>query len=245
MKNLLFVTVGTSALDAAGRMRDDLAKGSDCAVDRARLGELETLAASVRDYKNDRTASQSEKGERIFAPLLALHRAFWVRERPLANPKMSRETSAELFTTAALLDELNGGVPPLAMDRIVLLIPGTPEGKLAGRIVQEIMELPEYQDRRGQPRVTRHETPDISQKGAIESLPDEILKTVALHRGPENNRVFFNATAGFGVTGILIGMLAARHGYRVYYQQERMDKPFFISPNLNIDRTPGTWILDR
>jgi CRISPR/Cas system-associated protein Csm6 len=83
--------------------------------------------------------------------------------------------------------------------------------------------------------------PDIIEREAFESLPSILLRIVDHHRDSEGDRVIFNATAGFGVVLIVIGMLAMRYGFRVYYQNERMTSPVVIQ-NLHVS-WDAPWIL--
>jgi len=53
-------------------------------------------------------------------------------------------------------------------------------------------------------------------------LPDALLCAVAENRESEADRIIFNATAGYGATLIVVGMLALRYGVRMYYQHESM-----------------------
>jgi putative CRISPR-associated protein (TIGR02619 family) len=234
MKNLLFVTVGVSALDAPRRIPD---------FEPSRRGELEPLAQKVRAFRSDSGSAKTEAGKQLFDPLLKLHLRFWAPPVvPWEDAKRCRETSAELITTAILLRKLADDTN-LRADRIILLIPETPEAELSGRLIKATMESQEYRGHCSPPEVHTRSVPGIAQREAIERLPDALLCAVEENRQTETDRIIFNATAGYGATLILVGMLALRYGFRIYYQHETMTSPIFISQNLNIGWDARTWVL--
>jgi putative CRISPR-associated protein (TIGR02619 family) len=232
MRNLLFVTVGTSALDAPRRIRSS---------DLSRKGELEDLARKVKGFRDDKGPDKTADG--LLSPLLELHRGFWARtEIPWEDKEQIRETSAELLTTAVLLRNLAHDAE-LVVHKIILLVPDNPEAKLAGEIVKAVMESREYRAHCQAPPVVTRTLPDIDEKEAMQALPSALLSAVSENRDAETDRIIFNATAGYGAMLILIGMLALRYGFRVYYQHEKMKSPMFISQNIHIGWDARTWIL--
>jgi putative CRISPR-associated protein (TIGR02619 family) len=234
MRNLLFVTVGVSALDAPRRILD---------LDPSRRTDLAPLAQSVREFREDRSAAKAGTGNGLFDPLRALQLEFWRQAGiPWDDAKRGRQTSAELLTTAVLLRQLSQDTN-LTAERIILLIPETTEAKLAGRIVKAVMESPEYRSHCPAPEIRARPIPGIADEETMRRLPDELLCAVEENRRSEGDRIIFNATAGYGATLILIGMLALRYGFRIYYQHETMKSPMFISQTLNIGWSPRTWIL--
>jgi putative CRISPR-associated protein (TIGR02619 family) len=233
MKNLLFVTVGVSALEAPGRIRR---------ADRTRGSDLDPLIDSIEEFRKEKGDAKAAKGDALFDPLLSVHLKFWGQPKiPWGDPGAGRRTSAELMTTAVLLRNL--AQTQLRVDRIILLVPKTPEGELASRVAQKVMESHEYRSHCGAPEVRTRSIPGIAEKEAMERLPDALLCAVAENRESEADRIIFNATAGYGATLIVVGMLALRYGFRMYYQHESMASPIFISQNLNIGWSPSTWIL--
>jgi CRISPR/Cas system-associated protein Csm6 len=136
-----------------------------------------------------------------------------------------------------------GGAARPAIDEIVLLVPGSPEGELAGRVLEAVMKSAEYGKACSPPDVTTYTTPWIADSDAAERLPGILLTAVDHYRHNETDRVIFNATAGAGAMLILIGMLAVRYGFRIYYQHESMGEPMFISQNIDIGRDPRTWAI--
>jgi hypothetical protein len=234
MKNFLFVTVGVSALDAPRRIRG---------ADPARSAELAALWQTVRNFKEDETEAKAAKGKELFDPLLALHLKFWGQpEVPLGEPDRDRRTSAELLTTAVLLRQL-AHETRVAVDRIILLIPTTPEAELAGKVVKTVMKSDEYKAHSRMPEVRTYPIPGVADDEAANRLPDAILRAVDENRESEADRIIFNATAGFGATLILVGMLALRYGFRVYCQHDSRRSPMYISQNLNIGWSPSIWTL--
>jgi putative CRISPR-associated protein (TIGR02619 family) len=233
MRNLLFVTVGTSALDAPRRIRSS---------DLSRKAELEDLAQKIQEFRDDKRRDKAADGL-LLGSLLELHRNFWAQpEVPWEDTKQIRETSAELLTTAVLLRKLAHDAG-LVVHKIILLIPDNPEAKLAGEVVKAVMESREYRVHCQAPPVVTRTVPDIDAKEAVEALPSALLSAVSENRDFETDRIIFNATAGYGAMLILIGMLALRYGFRVYYQHEKMPSPMFISQNIHIGWDARTWIL--
>jgi hypothetical protein len=129
------------------------------------------------------------------------------------------------------------------MDRVILLIPETPEAGLAGRVVKAVMESNEYKGHCRAPEIRARPIPGVTDDEAAKRLPDAILCAVEENRDSEADRVIFNATAGFGATLILVGMLALRYGFRVYCQHDSRRSPMYISQNLNIGWSPSIWTL--
>jgi putative CRISPR-associated protein (TIGR02619 family) len=222
MKTFLFVTVGISALGIT-RKRDDLA----------------VLDKAVGEYKEEGPGPDKEaKGKMIFEPLLDLHRQFWSGRCSCPEPREYRRTSAELVTTCTLLQEL--GKQHVAVEKIVLLVSDTHEGKLAGTIVRSIMTTG-YTVLPTMPPVEMETIPGMTGDRAVERFPNDLLRVVSNYRENETDRVIFNATAGFGGTLLLIGMMAVRYGFQVYYQFEKSATPLFITPGLRMDRSP--WVI--
>ncbi|MBZ5724342.1 MAG: hypothetical protein LAP87_05035 [Acidobacteriia bacterium] len=233
MKNFLFVTLGTSALDAPRRIP---------VVNPARRAELEPLAQRVREFKKDQSAGKEIEAEALFKPLLALHLGFWTQSSIPKDTESRRQTSAELLTTVVLLNQLAHDTD-VFVDRVVLLIPETTEGMLSGRIVTKVMESPEYRGHGPIPEVRTRVIPGIAEKEKVPLLPGALLSAVDENRESEADRIIFNATAGYGAVQILIGMLALRYGFRIYYQHDSMPEPIFVSQNLDIGWSPRTWIV--
>jgi putative CRISPR-associated protein (TIGR02619 family) len=232
MKNSLFVTVGVSALEGPRRI---------LRTNPSRKGDLEPLAQEVEEFRRDKRPAKT--GNALYEPLLAFHLGVWRHVKfPEEHTDRGHQTSAELVTTAALLRQLAQDTNVVA-DRIVLLVPDTPEGLLSGRIVKAVMEAQEYRAHCPVPEVRTHTIPGIAEAEAVKRLPDALLCAVEENRECESDRVIFNATAGYGATLVLIGMLALRYGYRIYYQHESMKSPIFISQSLSIGWSPRTWIL--
>jgi putative CRISPR-associated protein (TIGR02619 family) len=233
MRNLLFVTVGTSALDAPRRILTS---------EPSRKAEVEDLARRVREFKGGK-GSDKDAADPLFSPLLELQLGFWARpEISWEDTEQIRETSAELLTTAVLLRKLAHDAD-LLVHKIILLIPDNPEAKLAGEVVKAVMESREYKAHSQAPQVVTRTLPDIKEKEAMQALPSALLSAVSENRDLETDRIMFNATAGYGAMLILIGMLALRYGFRVYYQHEKMPSPMFISQNIHIGWDARTWIL--
>ena len=232
MKNSLFVTVGTSALDAPRRILD---------INPSRKADLEPLTQHVREFRRDKRPAKT--GDTLYDPLMALHLGVWGHTKfPGDHADGGRQTSAELLTTAALLRQLAQDTHIVA-DLIVLLVPETPEGLLSGRIVKAVMDSREYKAHCSVPEVRTRTIPGIAEDEAVKRLPDALLCAVEENRESESDRIIFNATAGYGATLVLVGMLALRYGFRIYYQHETMKSPIFISQNLSIGWSPRTWIL--
>ena len=226
MRNLVFVTVGTSALDAAGRRRSG-------------PPELVQLGERVREFKRNPT---DEEAWKFHDPLFGLHCEYWKGHARWDDPGAWRETSAELITTATLLRKLKEETA-LRVDRVILLVTKTPDGGLAGALVKAVMGSDAYRRHVDVPEVIVRHISGITAAGSVEHLPDELLQAVNEQRDSEIDRVVFNVTAGFGGTGVLIGMLAVRHGFRIYYQHESMKSPIFIAQNLRIGRSPEVWMI--
>lgn len=140
MKNLLFVTVGTSVLDAPRRIGQR---------DPTRRTELDATAARVLDFQRSEGVDRQAKADALFDPLLELHREFWRQSKiPTDDRQRCRETSAELLTTYSLLLKL--AQETTGADLVVLLVPQTPEAGLAGRVLKALMESDPYR------RAARH-----------------------------------------------------------------------------------------
>jgi putative CRISPR-associated protein (TIGR02619 family) len=234
MRNLLFVTVGVSALDAPRRIRG---------AAPTRAADLKALSQSVQDFKGDGTGAKAAKGSALFDPLLALHLEFWGQATvALGEADPERRTAAELLTTAVLLRQL-ADKASLTMDRVILLVPETPEAELAGRVVKTVMESNQYKGHCHVPEIRVRPIPGVADDEAARRLPDAVLCAVEENRDSETDRIIFNATAGFSATLILVGMLALRYGFRVYCQHDSRSSPMYISQNLNIGWSPTIWTL--
>jgi putative CRISPR-associated protein (TIGR02619 family) len=231
-KNLLFVTVGVSALDAARRTQPG-----------PFADKVKALADQVVAFKRDKTPQKEQLGEAVFNPLLKLHLTFWLdHQQSWDDPEVWRQTSAELITTATLLRQLKDKVN-IVIDHTVLLVSETVEGKLAGQLVEAVMLSNEYPYRFSKGALDVLPIPGMASGGAVEQLPDALLRAVDKHRDSERDRVIFNVTAGYGGTSTLIGMLAVKHGFRIYYQHDSMKEPIFISQSLKIGHSAATWMI--
>jgi putative CRISPR-associated protein (TIGR02619 family) len=222
MHNLLFVTVGVSAI-------------RDWIIDDPKKSDLRDL---LKQMKRDPLSSNWSVAR---MDLIQWHRSRWAMFA-LDAPELIGHTSAELLTTAKILHQLSVLSPSIDVDTIVLLASTTPEGQLAAEVNKEVMESSEYRVTARKPRVVVESIPAPSSQ-SVETLSDCILEAVSKHRESEHDRVIFNITAGFGGVNTLIGMQAVYYGYRLCYQHKTMQQPVYIGQNLKAYTSPEPWII--
>lgn len=215
---VLFVTVGTSA------------------ITNERIGAVENrdnsaLRDAVRRYMQDPTKS-STMYNRFQGVLVLEHLRVWTKGPPYAmDPKHFLEGAAELTSTACLMDMLaKEGLAPVK--EIVLLVSETPEGELAGRVLEAVMRDPVYPAGAASVKVSMVRVPGL-ESGPF-TLIDNLLARIRPYRG-ENEHAYFNLTGSYKGTAVLIGMRALKQKFRLYYQHEKSTSGVF----LNDDGTPS------
>jgi putative CRISPR-associated protein (TIGR02619 family) len=222
MQNLLFVTVGVSAI--RDRMIDDPAE------DKLRELLKRLKSADPADWPEARPG------------LIKWHRSRWAERTSVDDGRLVLRTSAELLTTAKILRQLYELSPACDVARVILLASNTPDGQFAAEVNREVMQSPEYAPVKPMPAVAIELIPAPSSQ-SVETLSDCILKAVNRHRDSENDRVIFNITGGFGGVNTLIGMQAVHYGYRLCYQHQTMQQPVYIGQNLRAYTSPEPWII--
>ena len=220
MNNLLFVTVGTSAIhnellgtldgrdnqalrDAALRYLDDPDKPTE---DMGRYGSLfgDLCHANLEFWRNDFETVRK-----------------WIQER-----RYFRATSAELLSTYILRRESK-----LEFKRVVLLASDTPDGLMAARINQSVMHSSEFQEK-VQWSLTSVDCKTVPglDKG-LGSWFEEIPKVVA-EAGRDQERYRVNITGGYKGIALAFGYLAREESkppYSLYYLHESLSEPMFIN----------------
>lgn len=217
--NLLFVTVGTSAItnELLGTLN-----GKDNSA----------LREAVQDYESDATKLNGQMGRYggLFSDLVRANREFWqtdpgVLKRWIAEKRFFRATSAELLSTYLLCKKRE-----FFGEHLVLLASDTPEGWLAARVNQSVFHSIEYQERLGFRPLARIET-----VAGLDKEPaawfDEIGQVITNEgRGQAFYRV--NLTGGYKSVALALGYHAARNPgnpkYHLYYLHESLNVPLFL-----------------
>ena len=227
--SVLFVTVGTSALT---NERIGLVDQRDNSA----------LVKAVRDYREDQTKRKGEIGpyQHLFMELLEAHAAAWrksndffLRKDGLPNSRNYRATSAELLSTF-LLARLATQIPPI--EKLVLFASDTAEGMFAAELNRQVFQTPQYWEKVGvrdyQVYVERVDGLDdrIGSPGhVVQALIDKHCAT---------GKVRINVTGGYKGFAALLGYLAAKRQYHLFYLHEALLRPAFLK-NGDVTEVPG------
>ena len=222
--SFLFATVGTSSLKNA---LVGTVGGRDNSVLRKEAG----------NYLRDPEKSP-ERWTALRDHLIEAHEAYWdMPQEYAANPANYYQTSAELISTFQMFALLAARHPGRTIRRIVLLASATPEGRFAAEVVLGVMQSPKYHIPLSKDHIGIHPIPGLDKQ--FVDLSEVVPAMVREYRpDPSQGLVHFNVTGGFKGTAVVIGMLAAEHGYALFYQHESLHIPIFINPKGRMSPRP-------
>lgn len=222
--SLLFVTVGMSSVrnEKIGAVGD--------------LDNSDLVTEVRRCFTGPGTSPEEWAGLR--GRLVEAHRRYWDMPREyVTNPGNYRQTSAELISTYQMFALLAERYPGRSIDRIVLLASATPGGHFAGEVVLGAMQSEKYSIPVAKEHIGMDAIPGLDKE--FVDLSEAVPAMVRKYRpDPAKDLVHFNVTGGFKGTGIVIGMLAAEHGFALFYQHESLHIPIFINPKGRMSRRP-------
>lgn len=222
--SFLFATVGTSSLKNA---LVGTVGGRDNAALRTEVGE----------YLGDHEKAP-EKWAALRDRLIAAHELYWDMAREyVTNPANYHQTSAELISTYQMFTLLADRHPGRTIRRIVLLASATAEGRFAAEVVLGVMRSAKYGIPVSKDQIGIHPIPGLDRQ--LVDLSEVLPAMVREYRpDPSHGLVHFNVTGGFKGTAVVIGMLAAEHGYALFYQHESLHIPIFINPRGRMSPRP-------
>jgi hypothetical protein len=221
--NILFVTVGTSGLTNPG-------------IGKAPNGRDNTaLQAEILRYKQDRN-KDAGRWAKLDRDLVAAHKAYWgMPDRFTTSPFNYLQTAAELTSTHCLIRDVGSKYP---FDKIVLLPTATADGRMASKVVLEVMRSPEYGIPLNKDSIIEEPIPGLEKD--IEKLAAGLREAVWKHSQFAVDKRFLNVTGGFKGTSLMLGRLSADNNYRIYYQHETLDAAVYMR-DLSTSGSPDVW----
>jgi putative CRISPR-associated protein (TIGR02619 family) len=206
--NILFVTVGTTAL-----YNPDVGRAPDGTRDNR------ALRADVERYRNV-SDKRPERWADLKTRLVEAHRQYWTvaNANYWKDQKRFRETSAELTSSHFLIASLN-----LKFEKTVLLVSDTDDGRMAGDINRRVME-----ESLGWRGVSIQDVRTLD-KDFVDPAP-ALRAALAESRLAKEDRVAFNMTGGFKGTVITLALLAAEENWEIYYQHESLAGVSCLTP---------------
>jgi len=198
--NLLFVTVGTSALD-----NPEVGQAPDRRDNKTLRGDLDR-------YR--RSADKSlERWSKLLGDVVQAHKRYWEQAQfYILNWENRKQTSAELTSTMSLLRDAteHGFRPP---DKLVLLASDTEEGELAAKVNEAVFRTLHPWMTFAVSRVKNLNVKFADFTRSIEGLVNE-------HQESGADRVVFNVTGGYKGAIPCITALARDKGWLLYCQHE-------------------------
>jgi hypothetical protein len=201
---ILYVTVGTSAITNAG-----IGKPPDGR-------DNTTLQGDMRLYREDKRKDFGRWGK-LFDDLVAAHIRYWeMPEDYSINPYNFLQSSAELTSTYCLFREM-------AFDKLVLFPTATPDGKMASRVVLEVMKSTPYGVRVAKDRIIEEPIPGLETD--MKTLGAGLRAAIGKHSLSRHDERYVNVTGGFKGTSLMFGRLSKEMDIEVYYQHETSHAP--------------------
>jgi len=200
--NLLFVTVGTSAIE-----NQEVGQAPDRQDNKLLLAEI------VR--YNRSTSRTRERWPKLFSDLVEAHKRYWdgMDGSYTFNPDNRKQTSAELSSTMALLHDFKAkGIQP--PDKLVLLASDTEEGEFAAQVNEATF-------RALLPWISLAVTRVKNLDERFSDFSQSIGQSVNEYRESGADNVVFNITGGYKGAIPAITALAISGGWTLYYQHER------------------------
>ncbi len=234
--NVLFVTVGTSALTNPGIGKAPNGRdNSALQLDMQRFKETRNKPSfSPESLKKD----DFGRWTKLYRDLVGAHQAHWgnTEETYRSNPLKASQTAAELTTTHCLVRDVGREFP---FDKIVLLPTETADGQMASRVVLAVMRSAEFGLELNPDRIVEEPIPGLEKE--IGKLADGLRAAISTHSPFANDRRFVNVTGGFKGTSLMLGRLSKEGRYRIYYQHETLDAAVYMRD----ERTSGNWDVWR
>jgi CRISPR/Cas system-associated protein Csm6 len=200
MKTLI-VTVGTSAIT-----NHDLGRAPGYRDNRSLMGLVSRYLAAPEGQKG--VAGNQE----LFDKLLDAHKEFWNASPQYRDaPRNRRQTSAELLSTYVLA---HGSPHRFEPERVSLIASDTNEGWFAALINQRVME-----EAWGWSSVDKVQVTGLNAScfGLEQALNECFFRRLHIQ---ETDEVVCNITGGYKGAIPEITLIAARRGWRLYYQHE-------------------------
>lgn len=199
MRKTLVVTVGTSAIT-----NHDIGRAPNYRDNRSLMG----LVSRYLSPQSDRRVSEWPE---LFQKLVDAHKEFWNAPQEYRDAARNRrQTSAELLSTHTLLTGYTNRFEP---ERVCLIASDTDEGWFAALINQRVME-----EAWGWRNVEKQQVTGLNAAcfGLEKVLNECFFDRLQL----DNEDVVCNITGGYKGAIPEITLIAARHGWRLYYQHE-------------------------
>ena len=201
---ILYVTVGTSAINNPG-----IGKPPDGR-------DNTTSQGNMRLYREDKRKDFGRWGK-LFDDLVKAHIKYWeMPEAYTVNPYNFLQSSAELTSTYCLFREIS-------IDKLVLLPTETPDGRMASRVVRDVMKSAPYGTRVAIPSIIEEPIPDLEPD--INKLDARLRAAIDQHSPSRHDERFVNVTGGFKGTSLMFGRLSKEMDFEVYYQHETSHAP--------------------
>ena len=194
------MTVGTSAI-----RNNDIGKAPDYRDNRSLMGVVSRYLAPGVDQSDSAWPD-------LFQKLVDAHKAFWTAKPDYQNaPRNRRQTSAELLSTHTLF---TGSPDSFKPERVCLVASDTHDGWFAALLNQRVME-----EAWGWRNVEKAQVEGLDEScfGLEEKLNRCFFERMKLSGGDE---VVCNITGGYKGAIPEITLIAASHGWRLYYQHE-------------------------
>lgn len=209
--NILFVTVGTTAISNSG-----IGKPPNNQNNTA-------LQADMLRYDQDRQ-KDAGRWEKLRRDLVAAHLKYWeMNESDTSNPLNFKQSSAELTSTYRLIQDL-GATDPI--EKIVLLPTDTAEGRMASTVVLEVMRSPQYGIPVNKDRIVEELIPGL--EVTIEELDRRLREAIGKHSRSLHDHRFVNVTGGYKGTSLMFGRLSVTEDLEIYYQHESKHAPVYM-----------------
>jgi putative CRISPR-associated protein (TIGR02619 family) len=206
--NILFITVGTSALtNDVGRAPDDRDNG-------ALKTEIQRYFAAPQ--------KDEQRWSRLRSDLIDAHSRYWQADARYTNdPRHFLYTSAELTSTVFLVRSLQAKEPANAPERLVLLSSDTPEGWLAAGVNESVLRELFSKLTVERRKVSGLDVRFRDTQTALNTVFDE-------YRLQANDHVIINITGGFKGTIPFLTHFARTHAWELYFQHESQDSAVLL-----------------
>ena len=204
---ILYVTVGTSAITNPGIGKPP--DGRDNTV----------LQGNMRLYREDKRKDFGRWGK-LFDDLVKAHVRYWeMPEDYTTNPYNFVQSSAELTSTYCLFREIS-------IDKLVLLPTDTPDGRMASRVVLEVMQGSPYIKRVAIPSIVEEPIPGLETD--MSKLAAGLRAAILKHDLSRHDTRYVNVTGGFKGTSLMFGRLSTELDCEIYYQHETSHAPIHM-----------------